>query len=215
MKYITLFFSISLLLFANIGSAAENVDDAVSSLQTEWAINNYAKTGQEQEKAFLALIERADTLIEQNPREASLYIWRGIINSTFAGVKGGLGAMKYAKASRADLEKAMELDPEALQGSAYTSLGTLYFKVPGWPIGFGNDEKAEELLKHALEINPDGIDPNYFYGDYLRDKKRYEEANRYMQHALEAPARPGRELADSGRREEIRTAMADIAKHLD
>ena len=36
------------------------------------------------------------------------------------------------------------------RGSAYTSLGTLYFKVPGWPVGFGDEEKAEELLRKAL-----------------------------------------------------------------
>jgi hypothetical protein len=58
----------------------------------------------------------------------------------------------------------MAIDPRALQGSAYTSLGSLYYQVPGWPIGFGDDKRAEAMLLKALEINPDGIDPNYFYG---------------------------------------------------
>ncbi|MFX4228658.1 MAG: tetratricopeptide repeat protein [Porticoccaceae bacterium] len=215
MKFISVIFT-ALLIMLSAGPvlSAESLDEAVSMLQTQWAINNYKKTGKEQVESFQKLIESADSLVERNPNQASLYIWRGIINSTFAGVKGGLGAMKYAKASKADLEKAMELDPDALQGSAYTSLGTLMFKVPGWPIGFGDDKKAEELLQHALEINPDGIDPNYFYGDYLRSKKRYTEARAYMQHALEAEPRQGRELADSGRRNEIREAMEDINKHL-
>jgi len=215
MRFHYFFLSIVIMFCFEPVYAAESIDEAVSMLQTQWAINNYEKSGKEQEESFLALIESADNLIEDNPNQASLYIWRGIINSTFAGVKGGLGAMKYAKASKADLEKAMALDPEALQGSAYTSLGTLMFKVPGWPIGFGDDKKAEALLQQALEINPDGIDPNYFYGDYLREEKRYSEAQSYMKHALEAAPRPGRELADAGRREEIRTAMADIAKHLE
>lgn len=215
MRFHYFFLSIVFMFCFEPVYAAESIDEAVSMLQTQWAINNYEKSGKEQEESFLALIESADNLIEDNPNQASLYIWRGIINSTFAGVKGGLGAMKYAKASKADLEKAMALDPDALQGSAYTSLGTLMFKVPGWPIGFGDDKKAEALLQQALEINPDGIDPNYFYGDYLREEKRYSEAQSYMKHALEAAPRPGRELADAGRREEIRTAMADIAKHLE
>jgi tetratricopeptide (TPR) repeat protein len=215
MRFMPVFIPILIMFCAGSVSAAENIDEAISMLQTVWAINNYQKSGNEQEESFLELIESADKLITDNPDQAPLFIWRGIINSTFAGVKGGLGAMKYAKASQADLEKAMSLDPNALQGSAYTSLGTLMYKVPGWPIGFGDDKKAGELLQHALEINPDGIDPNYFYGDYLREEKRYAEAQTYMQHALEAEPRPGRELADSGRREEIHAALADIAKHLE
>jgi Tfp pilus assembly protein PilF len=51
--------------------------------------------------------------------------------------------------------------------------GALYYQVPGWPIGFGDKDKANELLKKALALNPDGIDPNYFYGDFLlKEKKR-------------------------------------------
>jgi Tfp pilus assembly protein PilF len=105
----------------------------------------------------------------------------------------------------------MTLDADALQGSAYTSLGALYFNVPGWPIGFGNHDKAEELLKHALEINPNGIDTNYFYGTFLIADKRYAEARVYLEKAQSSPARPGRALADSGRQREIREALEGIA----
>ncbi len=50
--------------------------------------------------------------------------------STYAGAKGGLGALSLAKKSRAVLESALMIDDQALQGSAYTSLGALYAKVP-------------------------------------------------------------------------------------
>ena len=53
-----------------------------------------------------------------------------------------------------------------------TSLGTLYYKVPGWPIGFGSDKKAREYLAKALDLNPTGIDPNYFMGEFLFDAGR-------------------------------------------
>jgi len=170
--------------------------------------------GGSQKVGFAALVAQADQKVAAHPQSAELYIWRGIIKSTYAGVKGGLGALKYAKAAKADLEKALELDAEALKGSAYTSLGTLYFNVPGWPVGFGDDDKAEQLLKKALSINPDGIDPNYFYGDYLRSEKRYAEAKFYMEKALQAKPRAGRELADEGRRKEIQKALLNIEKRL-
>lgn len=71
----------------------------------------------------------------------------GIITSNWAGAQGGLGALGKAKDAKAYLEKAIALDPGALQGSAYTSLGTLYDRVPGWPIGFGDEDKADQLLR--------------------------------------------------------------------
>ncbi len=74
----------------------------------------------------------------------------------------------------------------------------MFYQVPGWPIGFGNDDKAEVLLEKALVINPDGIDSNYFFADYLVSEKRYEEAGEYFNRALKAAPRPGREIADEG-----------------
>lgn len=201
-------------LICSTVSMAESQREAVEHLQKQWAIDNYQLTDKAKKEGFETLIEQADQKISAFPNSAELYIWRGIIKSTYAGAKGGLGALKYAKSAKADLEKALELDADALQGSAYTSLGTLYFNVPGWPIGFGDDDKAEALLKKALLINPDGIDPNYFYGDYLRSEKRYAEAKAYMEKALLAKPRKGRLLADEGRRKEIRKALSGIEKHL-
>ena len=74
--------------------------------------------------------------------------------------------------------------------------------MPGWPIGFGDDKKALEYLQKSLALNPAGIDPNYFYGDYLFRNGNYVEAERVLLKALQAPPREGRQLADEGRRKE-------------
>jgi tetratricopeptide (TPR) repeat protein len=194
-------------------AAADPMVD-IGRLQQRWAEVNYQLEGKTQQTAFEELIQDADAITAANPDSAAAYIWSGIVKSSYAGAKGGLGAMKLAKASRADLERAMELDEEALQGSAYTSLGTLYFKVPGWPVGFGDEEKAEELLRKALALNPDGIDPNYFYGEFLLEQKRYEESEKALLKAQQAPARPNRELADAGRQDEIEVALLKVREKL-
>jgi Tfp pilus assembly protein PilF len=80
--------------------------------------------------------------------------------------------------------------------------------VPGWPIGFGDDDKAQALLGKALALNPDGIDPNYFMGEFLYRKGERAAARQALAKALKAPARPGRELADQGRRKEIESLLA-------
>jgi tetratricopeptide (TPR) repeat protein len=209
MKVLTLFVFI-LSLCAGIVRAEADAG-ALTRLQSRWAEINYEMTGDAQKKAYEQLLDEAATFLQQRPRDAELLIWSGIVKSSYAGAKGGLGALKYAKEARADLEAALAIDPNALAGSAYTSLGVLYMKVPGWPIGFGDDKKAGELLRKALAINPDGIDPNFFFGEYLRAEKHYRDAEGYYRKALQAPPRPGRELADQGRRREIETALAGIA----
>lgn len=181
-------------------------------LQHEWAHINYELEDDQKADAFIALIAKAKAFVNEAPDNAELIIWQGIIQSSTAGAKGGLGALDYAKAARKSFEQAMRLDENALSGSAMTSLGVLYHKLPGWPISFGSDKKAEKLLKHALEVNPDGIDPNYFYAEFLFDNGKYSQAREYAQKAKQAPARLERPLADVGRRQEIAQLEAKIAQ---
>ncbi len=193
---------------------AQSTDDIVSELQKNWAIANYEMTGDAQIEAYETLIEKADAAVANNSGSAEILVWNGIIKSAYAGVKGGLGALSYAKDARKSLEASLKIDDHALNGSAYASLGTLYSKVPGWPVGFGSDKKAVQFLQKALAINPDGIDPNYFYADYLRDNKDYESAEKYLLKAQEAAPRADRPVADTGRQQEIRVALAEVRQKL-
>jgi Tfp pilus assembly protein PilF len=131
--------------------------------------------------------------------------------SSEAGARGGLGALSAAKKARRLLEESLKLDEKALEGSAYTSLGTLHAKAPGWPMGFGDDKKAEALFQKSLAINPHGIDPNFFYGEYLVEQGRVEEGRGYLEMALQAPPRRGRELADEGRRAEAQALLNKVS----
>lgn len=195
-------------------SASAEVMQAVSELQHHWAEANYQLKGKAQQARFEALLKEADAVVQANPASAEALIWRGIVQSSYAGVKGGLGALGLAKAARSDFEQALKMNDKALAGSAYTSLGTLYFKVPGWPLGFGDNDKAEQLLKQALVINPDGIDSNYFYGVFMLDQRQYKKAEQYLLKARQAPARPDRPLADMGRQLEITDALQQVRYQL-
>ena len=183
-------------------------------LQTRWAEINYQLPAADREKDFAKLSAEAASMVRNDPA-AELLIWQGIILSTYAGAKGGLGALDLVKQAKASLEEAIKLDPKALDGSAYTSLGALYYQVPGWPVGFGDEEQAEVLLKKALTMNPDGIDPNYFYGDFLYREGRYTQAQAVLEKALAAPDRPGREVADNGRRAEVKALLKEVRSELD
>lgn len=203
-------FAIALLSAVALSAAAAPPEE-VSRLQGAWEQIKYQTPANQQEKQFEQLTGQARQAALQNPASAEVLIWYAIIESTYAGAKGGLGALSHVKNAKKTLEQALAIDPQALNGSAYTSLGSLHYQVPGWPIGFGDDKKALENLRRGLAINPDGIDPNYFYGDYLFRKGDYEGAERALRKALQAPARPGRKLADEGRRGEIAQLLEQIA----
>lgn len=191
---------------------AATPDALIAPIQRQWAEIKYTAPAHQQAELFHELARQARRVVEQNPDLAEALIWEGIVVSSEAGARSGLAALGLAKEARQRLEGALKIDERALQGSAYTSLATLYAKVPGWPIGFGDKEKAEDYFRKALSINPDGIDPHFFYGEYLIDRDRPLEARRELEAALKAPSRPGRELADSGRRQEIKALLDKLAK---
>lgn len=206
----------SVLLLAVFGSATVFADESadIAHLQTRWAEVNYQLPEAEREKAFAELAAAAEGMRMAHPDSAPYLVWEGIIRSTYAGAKGGFGALGECKKARALFEKSIALDPGAMAGSAYTSLGSLYYQVPGWPVGFGDDDKARELLEKGLAVNPDGIDSNYFYGDYLMEEGDYPHALAAFEKARQALPRPGRESADAGRQAEIDAKIAEVRRKM-
>lgn len=194
---------LAFILMTMAVSARSDMNTDIETIQHNWATAKYAADGDGQVRAFDDLIHQARLLVDTYPDKAEPKVWLAISLSTYAGINGGLGALGMVKEARSLLESAENIDPDVLEGSVYTSLGSLYYQVPPWPIAFGNDEKAEQYLKKALVINPNGIDPNYFYGDFLYEQGRYDQAISYLNKASQALPRAGRPLADSGRRGEI------------
>ena len=204
----------STALLVGIAVAGEPATGSVNQVRDRWAQINYQLPKPQREAAFEELLHQSEKIRQANPRDAAALIWEGIVLSSLAGEKGGMGALGLVKRARADFEAAIKLDANALDGVAYTSLGALYYQVPGWPLGFGDDAAARTMLRKGLAIDPDGIDANYFYADFLRDQKDWAGARTAFQKALAAPARPGREVADAGRRQEAQAKLKDVTAHL-
>ncbi len=202
---------IALLTLATTLAQADTAStDPLAHLQQSWAEANYSVNEKAKVELFEHLLAEAEAAVKAGPQRNDLLVWRGIIKSSYAGVKGGLGALSLVKSAKADFEQAIKRDAQTLNGSAYTSLGYLYAKVPGWPIGFGSDKKAKALLQKGLEMSPNGIDSNYFYGMYLLDKGDYTNAKMHLTRAQSAPDRAKRASADKGRRQEIHEALARL-----
>lgn len=153
----------------------------------------------------MAGLERqAQALVRQYPNRPEPQIWLGIIVSERASLASDNGspftALGLAKRARNILAKVVKVAPDALDGGALTSLGVLYERVPGWPIGFGDKAKARQLLEEAVRVAPKGLDANYFYGDFLYEQHDYRQAETVFNYALTLPSHPQRPLWDRERR---------------
>lgn len=201
----------TLIVFAWLLSFGANADDTLKNVQTSWAKCQYDTFNKDNKISCLnTVIGENQQAVYSEPSRNDLKVWLAINKSTLAGLEGGLGALSLVKEAKGILEDVISVEPDVLEGSAYTSLGTLYYQVPGWPVGFGDDDEAEVMLQKALAINPQGIDSNYFYADFLANNGKKTEAIAYLKKAQQAAPREGRELADKGRQQEIMRKLEEL-----
>jgi tetratricopeptide (TPR) repeat protein len=197
------------------GSDNPKMDADIRHLESEWARIKYqVKDEDAQLDQLEALATDAAAACQRYPGRAEPLVWDGIITSTEAGVAGGFNALSLAKAARKMFEQAGQIDPRVLDGAVPTSLGSLYYLVPGFPLGFGNDDKARGYLEQGVAMSPNGLDSNFFYGDFLFQQGEYEKAEQVLNRALLAPAHPDRPVWDAGRRAEINALMKKIREKL-
>lgn len=197
-------------------AAAQDFDNAIADVAHRWAKASYDTPEAERDAAFGNVIASAQQLSQSFPGKAEPLIWEAIALASAAKVEGGFGALHKVKEARDLLFAAEAVDPTAINGAIYSTLGSLYGKVPGWPIGFGDKKKAQVYLEKAIAIDPNGIDSNYFYADFLAEDAEYAKSAEYLKRAMAAPARAGRSDADAGRRKQVLDLLETLKqKHAD
>lgn len=199
----------ALLAVATPSVASASMTDEVKAVNDGWAHITYEVKGSStQTKLLDKLAKQAAALVARYPGKAEPLLWQGIVVSEQANRANFFHKLGLAKRARDILAKAYAIDPLAENGGPAMSLAVLYYKVPGSPIGFGDDDKAGKLLREALACDPDGLDTNYFYGDYLLDQGDKAGARSHLLKALKAPHDPTRPAWDVGRRREVRALLA-------
>src|ERR1700721_1236222 len=120
--------------------------------------------------------------------------------------------LEQAKRARDILEMVEKTHPATMDAGAPTTLGLLYDRVPPFPIGFGDKAKARYYLQEAVRNAPNGLDANYFYGDFLFRQDERAEAIKVLEHALTLPELSNRPIWDKSRRAEIRKILSQLQK---
>lgn len=194
---------------------ASDVMDEVYQIQAEWEQAFYKAPDGEKSARYRHLIARLQVLAAKYPYRPEPLIMEAIVLCTYAGAEWGLSSLTRLDQARELLERSLQMDPAAMEGSAYITLGNLYYRLPGWPISYGDDDKAEYALRKALVFFPDGLDSNYFFADFLMEDDRDEEALPYLLKAEAAPTRPHQVLSDAKLKEQVDAALRRYRSHED
>ncbi|SDN18413.1 TRAP transporter TatT component family protein [Vreelandella arcis] len=195
----------STLALASFNAAA--YERELFSLKNRWEHTVTDLPKSQREEALNGLVDEVNQLAEQHSDQAEVLVWKGVVLAAYARERGGLGALGDAKEARNTLERAVEIDPEGNNGSAYVTLGALYDRVPGGLISFGDSDTADAMFQRALEIRPDGIDVNYYYAAFLQEEGRLEAAREHAQRAVNGTAREDRQTSDEALRHDAEVML--------
>ncbi len=195
------------LLLLSTQCLAESLKDSLKDIEAEWASIYYSTPKSKRGPAHVRLLNKTTNLTRQYPNSAEPLFWQAVVKATYADHQDAFSALSAIHEARDLLVKAIKINPATMNGSAYVTLGTLYYMVPKWPVSFGDDDAAKQMLEAALKINPDGIDTNYFYGQFLLLHNKLNDAAVYFERASSAPARAEQLYADNQLKAEARFAL--------
>lgn len=199
--------------------AAQPTDPAmtqdVTQLLRDWSVIKYQMHDDKAQALKMRdLLIRATDLQIRYPGRAEPMISTALILGSIAGYEQNAGSLELVRKARDLFEQADRIDPTALDGASAVNLGSLYYLMPGFPIGFGSDSKARKYLERGIALSPNGLESNYFYGEFLSQQGEYERSAKVLAHALEAPVSVTQPVWDAGRRAEARALLADVRQKL-
>ncbi|MDF2177264.1 tetratricopeptide repeat protein [Aliiglaciecola sp. CAU 1673] len=115
---------------------------------------------------------------------AEPWLLLGMIYREQAQLNSGLSSLKKAKAAQLAMLRAVRLDENVQQGFGLVQLGLLYLDTPGWPLSFGDKDKALMLLQQAREHFPQSMAANFALGRYYFEQRDFDKSLTYLETAI-------------------------------
>jgi tetratricopeptide (TPR) repeat protein len=183
----------------------------IDRIAAAWAELKYQAADDPQRRARTLALERETAgLLAASPSSPDLMYWRANVLCFAAELAHSTKSLAMVREARDLLLKAEQLQPQS--SAIKSSLGSIYYEVPGWPISFGNNGKAQRYLAQAVALDPDGMDANFFMGDFLLQRGKAAQALPYLEKAASAGARLPASVLVDGRRREIDEALSKARK---
>lgn len=106
--------------------------------------------------------------------------WKGVTKAAqtkfIKDEEGKFAALSNVKISKKYLLAAVEKSRCVANGAALNALGTIHYRVPPWPIGFGSDTKARSYFEEAIKCFPNNPDIIWRRAEFLADNGEAEKA---------------------------------------
>ena len=136
---------------------------------------------------FKNCIAIADQALSLDANDIGGLYWKAAAMGKLAKDTGILNALRMIRPMERMLLKVVALDEKYEDAGGHRALGRMYHKLPGFPISFGNNQKALTHLKRAHELFPKDIITRAFYAEVLYDEGRKEEARKHADFVLATP----------------------------
>ena len=205
LKAFALAYAFALLIDAPqfaVAATTSPLDLQIARLETRWAhltFEIHDRPVKADEAARLA--QDSHALALQYPARPEPLVWEAVACAAEAGARGGVDALVLVGEARKLLERAEPLATRSPDDAViYSSLGVLYGRAPGFPIGFGDAAKARAYFGKALALDPDGARTNLLYGEFLIRHGDSAGGRRALERVLAALPRPGQAVEDKGLR---------------
>jgi hypothetical protein len=203
-----------LLAAVSTQAQARTIDETLLDIENRWAIALYESTEREKQEALASLLQDARAFAASHSSNPEAVAWHGIIARECTRTRCRARSKNLHKEARDALLKAEELDPYALGGRVYANLGALYSQTSSAFGGFGSQVKGIGYLWRAIIVDPDGLDSNYLYAEFLVGEKNLVEARDVLIRASETPIRSDHVRADRGRHKDIQALLQTVEERL-
>lgn len=121
------------------------------------SIGDERKSEGASDSELFALFEEGEAYANQALEAAQLamaYVYHASNIGRWGETKGPLNALSKAKPMRDDFTRVIDGMGESDNTIAWYVLGQLYYKLPGWPISFGNLDTAISYTRKAIDTIP-------------------------------------------------------------
>ncbi|MBL0010427.1 MAG: hypothetical protein IPP22_04195 [Nitrosomonas sp.] len=153
----------------------------------EFMIAQLEKDKNQRVQRFERCIAIADQSLALNANDVRGLFWKAVAMGKMAEDSGMVNALRMLRPMEKMLLKVVALDEKYENAGAHRALGRMYHKLPGFPVSFGNNQKALTHLKQAHELFPRDIMTRAFYAEVLYDEGRQAEARRHADFVLATP----------------------------
>ncbi|MFH1533072.1 MAG: TRAP transporter TatT component family protein [Pseudomonadota bacterium] len=140
-------------------------------------------------KARLAIFEKGIRYAQEGVERAEdcvpCHFWLGVSYAKYGESKGILHSLDLVPHVRGEMELVRKLDPTYDYGGADRVLGRLLHKLPA--MNGGDNKKAIEHLRKAIEIGPGLLMNQRFLAEVLISEGRKDEARALLEHVVAVP----------------------------